>query len=311
MFTLSEFVTRLDEARDFLEEKLITYNGGKKYGQVVFLAGGAGSGKGFAIGQFMESTKFKIRDVDEMKKAFLRINKMTGKYPELRGLDLKNPDDVFKLHMFVKEKGIKDKTLDLLLADKDRSRLPNIIFDITAKDMSDITDVVPLLQKVGYQARDIHLTWVLTNYRVAAQANMERERRVPIKILLGTHKGAARTMNDALMKRKLPRSILDGGVYVVLNNRENTVVWGDNEGVTNAKAARQSAVSGNKPAKGSERRNQNSDGFKFHVKSFSYLTLKKPGKPMNNDQEVMDQVRSWIDANAPKGWSSGKYDKAA
>ena len=33
-----------------------------------FLAGGAGSGKGFAIANFMEKEKFKIRDVDEWKK---------------------------------------------------------------------------------------------------------------------------------------------------------------------------------------------------------------------------------------------------
>ena len=31
-----------------LAEKLIMFNQGKKYGQVVFMAGGAGSGKGFA-----------------------------------------------------------------------------------------------------------------------------------------------------------------------------------------------------------------------------------------------------------------------
>ena len=37
-----------------LEEKLIVYGGGKKYGQIVFLAGGAGSGKGFASEKFMQ-----------------------------------------------------------------------------------------------------------------------------------------------------------------------------------------------------------------------------------------------------------------
>ena len=50
--------------RQYLEEKLIMYNQGKRYGQIVFLAGGAGSGKGFAIKNFMEGEKFKIRDVD-------------------------------------------------------------------------------------------------------------------------------------------------------------------------------------------------------------------------------------------------------
>lgn len=307
MFTLNEFSKRLDEAREFLEEKLITYNGGKKYGQVVFLAGGAGSGKGFAISQFMESEKFKVRDVDEMKKAYLALDKLTGKFPEIRGLDLKKPDDVATLHAFVKKKGIKDRTLTLLLANKDPKRLPNIIFDITAKDMSDITKVVPLLLKSGYQPRDIHLTWVLTNYRVAAKANMERSRRVPIRILLGTHKGAARTMTDVMMKQKLPRSILDGGIYVVLNNRENTVLWTDQDKASTAKQSRAAQTAGQRDGKKLEK----DADFKFHVKSFSYVALKKPGKPMENDQEVMDQLYQWVDSNAPKGWDKVATKKAA
>ena len=43
-----------------LEEKLIVYGGGKKYGQIVFLAGGAGSGKGFASEKFMQKELFKV-----------------------------------------------------------------------------------------------------------------------------------------------------------------------------------------------------------------------------------------------------------
>ena len=37
---------------DILNEKLITYGNRKPYGQIVFMAGGAGSGKGFAISNF-------------------------------------------------------------------------------------------------------------------------------------------------------------------------------------------------------------------------------------------------------------------
>ena len=51
-----------------LNEKLIVLSNGKKYGQIVFLAGGAGSGKGFAKDNFLDSSKFKTRDVDEAKK---------------------------------------------------------------------------------------------------------------------------------------------------------------------------------------------------------------------------------------------------
>ena len=114
-----------------LEEKLIVYNGGKKYGQVVFLAGGAGSGKGFASGKFMQRELFKVRDVDAWKMAFLKLASTTRKYPELRNLKLTSPDDVFKLHMFIKNLGIKGRSLQLLLKDVRPDRLPNIMFDIT------------------------------------------------------------------------------------------------------------------------------------------------------------------------------------
>ena len=39
---------------NFLIEKQILFNQGKKYGQIVFMAGGAGSGKGFAQKIYME-----------------------------------------------------------------------------------------------------------------------------------------------------------------------------------------------------------------------------------------------------------------
>ena len=100
------------------------YNQGKRYGQIVFLAGGAGSGKGFAIKNFMEGEKFKIRDVDEWKKAFMKLSDTKKLYPEIRGLSLRDPKAVYKLHMFVKKKGIKDKSLDLLLKDANTRHLP-------------------------------------------------------------------------------------------------------------------------------------------------------------------------------------------
>ena len=147
----------------YLEEKIILYGQGKRYGQIVFLAGGAGSGKGFAISNFMEKEKFKIRDVDEWKKAFIKLADTKGTHPELKGLQLRNPKDVYKVHMFVKEIGIKDKSLELLLRDANTNRLPNIMFDITMKDANDITDVLPKLIEAGYDSKNIHLTWVLTN----------------------------------------------------------------------------------------------------------------------------------------------------
>ena len=186
-----DYVTKLmsSEKAQLLDEKLIMFNQGKNYGQVVFMAGGAGSGKGFAQSKFMEKNKFKVRDVDEWKKAFMKLSKdprfsnyhavvkrnekgrvlgvdvlkdkpkldyTDTKFMDvilLGDLDLKNPDHVFILHLSVKKLGIKNKTLDLNLSDLKKGTLPNILFDVTLKDMDDITDVLPTLKEVGYDAK--------------------------------------------------------------------------------------------------------------------------------------------------------------
>ena len=174
-----------------LNEKLILFNNGKRYGQIVFMAGGAGSGKGFAIQNFMEKEKYKVRDVDEWKKALIKLAKMKDSNSELAKLNLRNPKDVFKLHTIVREKGIKDKTLDMLLNGAKKDTLPNLLFDITMKDTSDISDVAPKLIDAGYEPRNIHLVWVLTDYKVAAKANKQRDRVVPDDILFMSHQKAA------------------------------------------------------------------------------------------------------------------------
>ena len=135
-----------------LDEKLITYNNRKPYGQVVFLAGGAGSGKGFAGSNFLDSAGFKVRDVDDMKKSLQKLNRLgkldvgtiikkygkkikpkdmeliqkvfnsetpTGIKQTLRNLNLKNPDHVYVLHLLVKSMGIKESSLMYLLKGKD------------------------------------------------------------------------------------------------------------------------------------------------------------------------------------------------
>ena len=262
--------------RQYLEEKLIMYAQGKRYGQIVFLAGGAGSGKGFAIDNFMEGEKFKVRDVDEWKKAFIKLADTKKLYPEIKGLKLKNPKDVYKIHKFVRDKGIKDTTLDLLLRDANTRHLPNILFDITMKDASDIGDIIPKLTEAGYAAKDIHLTWVLTNYAVAIVNNRNRTRVVPEDIMLLSHEGAAANMYD-VVKGKLPRG-LNGGVRVILNNRENTIAWIDPD-TKKPMLTKQGNIK---------------------VKDFTYLTFKKEGKSIGPEADVKRQLLGWIAANVPK-----------
>jgi len=275
MLHFSEF-NEITEKLERLDEKMIVVGGGKKYGQIVFLAGGAGSGKGFARDHFLDSTKFKVRDVDELKQAFLTMRDKHNKYPELKGLDLRRPKDVFKLHTFVKEKGIKDRTLDLLLGQAKEGRLPNVMFDCTLKDIDDITGVLPELLALGYDPKSIHVVWVLTNYHIAVQQNKSRPRIVPDDILLKTHEGAARTMYE-LLSGKVPNGV-NGGIYVILGGAKHTVFYTDPRT--------------GKPLDGRDGR--------MVVKDFKYLKIKDPGKRMQDITSFNHEVLSWIKGNIPK-----------
>ena len=283
---------------EVLNEKLITYGNRKPYGQVVFMAGGAGSGKGFAISNFVDSASFKIRDVDKMKnqlqilnrlgkldiKTIIKkygknikpkdldlINKIESDGYRLQNLNLKNPDHVYALHILVKAMGIKDNSLANLLAGKDNPKtLPNILFDITAKDVTDITSVLPMLKNVGYKAENIHLTWVLTNYVTAMVNNKSRARMVPEDILLKTHEGASNTI-WGLVTKALPKG-MNGRVDVILNNPENTVFYTDSEGRT----------------------------IKGKVKGFLSLPVKKAKGGIFSEKLWKDKLFGWVKDNAPE-----------
>ena len=276
----------IKEGLQLLNEKEIIIGKGANYGQIVFLVGGAGSGKGYSKTHFLQGNKFKSRDVDEWKKAFLKIAMLKNKYPELKALDLKNPDDVTTLHMWVKEKGIKEKTLDTLLLSAKVGKLPNILFDITYKDKEDVNALLPVLKEVGYDSTAFHLVWVLTNYAIAIRQNKDpkRGRVVRDDVMLDTHSGASNNMY-AVLKNGTPSGV-DGGVYIILGGKEHTVYYKDDKG-------------------------RELDGVQVPrtvIKDFKYLKLKEPGKAMTTDAGLRDQAYKWIINNVPRNFGGGAYD---
>ena len=301
----SEYVELKDYKASQLVEKQILYNNGAKYGQIVFLAGGAGSGKGFAVQHFMQGSEFKIRDVDELKIAFQKLdalgkfttqdllNKYGDKISErdkdlikqelldknlkMGQLDLKTPTHVYILHVLVRATDVKNKTLELMLAGAEKGQLPNLIFDSTFKEVSDMTDVLPKLFAAGYEPKNIHVSWVLTNYQIAIKNNKSRARVVPEDILLATHAGAAQTVYN-LVSTSMPPSV-QGGVYVILNNPENTIFIVD-------------------PQTGKAYKDKKGNPV---IKDFKYLTLKEPGKPAKKELDVKKQLLTWIKDNVPPG----------
>ena len=301
----SEYVDVKDYKAYELVEKQILYNKGAKYGQIVFLAGGAGSGKGFAVQHFMQGSEFKIRDVDELKIAFQKLDalgkfttqdlldkygdkisekdkeliqrELTDKNLKMGELNLKTPTHVYILHVLIRATDVKNKTLDLMLAGAEKGQLPNLIFDSTFKEVSDMTDVLPKLFAAGYEPKNIHVSWVLTNYQIAIKNNKSRARVVPEDILLATHAGAAQTVYN-LVSTSMPPSV-QGGVYVILNNPENTIFIVDPKTNKAYKDKKGNPV----------------------IKDFKYLTLKEPGKPAKKELDVKKQLLTWIRDNVPPG----------
>ena len=278
MHTFKQYISEQSQFIELIEKQIIIGKG-KRYGQVVFMAGGAGSGKGFAIKNFIEGEKFKVRDPDEMKKAFLKLAELKNKYPEIRGLDLRNSKDAFKLHEWIKNKRVKEKTLNLLLQDAKRGILPNILIDTTLQNKSKIQEALPALMAAGYDPKNVHIVWVLTDYAVAIKQNRdpERGRVVPDDIMLQTHEGAATTMYN-FIKGGTPRGI-NGGVHIILGGRKNTVLYTDSKG---------------KPLKTGKNKDT------MVVKDFSYITMKKPGSGMTSNKGLQQKAFDWIMKNAPR-----------
>lgn len=264
-----------------IDEKQIQYGKNANYGQVVFFAGGAASGKGFAISNFIDKSKFKIWDVDELKLKLTKLPSMIAKYPGIQDLQLKNPEDVRKLHMIAKQENIPEKELQSWIGNfHHQETLPNLLFDITFKSLDNATFIIPSLIKAGYKPENIHITWVLANYDVAVQRNKTRDRVVPDDILLLTHTGAALTMKD-IMSGGLPKEF-NGSFTVVLNNPEEVTFY--DRSSTNSKNL--------VPTKTSV------------VKDFTYITVKRAGAPMMPWKEMEHQMRekifSWVMKNAPQ-----------
>ena len=260
-----------------LQEKLVVVNKGKKEGQVIFLAGGAGSGKGFAIDNFIAAESYKVVNPDDLKVLALSLGKKKpDEYPEYADLDMKNPEDVAKLHAIIKGKGLFPKKMSMLMKKTESGMLPNLLIDKTMKDVDDFYEFLPTLLRAGYKPQNIHLIWILTDYRMALVQNRKRARTVPDKILIKTHKGAARTMRDYFIRNYPPD--INGEFYVIIGGPQNTVFFSNNKG---------KALNG-------------SDGLPFAIKDFQYFKLKNAGRSnIDKDSEIARKVYDLVDRYAP------------
>lgn len=213
-----------------LKEALITFSkqAYPKFNTVVIMAGGAGSGKGFVLSNLVGVEGYTF-DVDAVKTLSMAAKGITHKIKQKFGkdiskFDLKNPSNVADLHAFVSgffgEYGIDDARKKamfkgVMLADP--SRKPNIIFDVTLKDMQKLANLTRSLEELGYSKKNIHIVWVVNDIEVAKKQNQARSRTVPVDILVNTHRGVSQTMNDIISMGSRVKKYMDGDIVFAFN----------------------------------------------------------------------------------------------
>lgn len=269
----------LHESSEMIFEKLITL-GGKaypKFGNVVIMAGGAGSGKGF-ISSNLLGIEGKVFDVDALKSLSLRAKKIGELAKEkfgvdLGAMDLRNPDNVGTLHDIIgNELNLPKKQqsamfASILTAPSDRK--PNLIFDVTMKDIKKLQDISRNIRRLGYECENIHIVWVINDIDVAIAQNQSRSRVVAQDILMQTHRGVALTMSDIVKGAVEVKQHMDGDIWFVFNKK----------GVD-------STLQMSKTTKGA-----------FAIKDAEMIKIKQKGKPLDKKKlsnEVIDKIISYV-----------------
>jgi predicted kinase len=258
-----------------------------KFNTIVILAGGAGSGKGFVLDNLL-SINGRVFDVDEMKRLAMASTLFAAKVKKEMGVDisdmnLRKSENVAQLHDIIGNIYQLDKKLmsvnvkNVLRAPADRK--PNLIFDVTLKDLNKLNKLTELSQKMGYKKEDIHLVWVMNAFDVAVEQNASRSRVVPEEIMLTTHEGAALTMAKiATMGTKL-KKYLDGDIFIAFNkatlkDKAGTVIRQGDSDIAKSKSGG------------------------FYVKKANYVHMKEKGKTQKSmkdlGMDIVNKIKSYV-----------------
>ena len=236
----------------FLTEAGVAFNNilYPKFNNIVILAGGSASGKGFVLNNVLLISG-KVYDIDDLKDLIIkdqdfndaffdylenhyvskgkkldsRVSEILEKGLTPDELDLKNPLDTSILHFFTAYKDYDNKLKNnLFLQAAKTDRKPNVIFDVTMKN----TDILDMIWKYvvlgGYDPLNVHLVWVINSVKKAIEQNSERSRVVSLGVLKDTHKGVSETMKQILKNFDTKLSsgekvsdLIQGDVWIVPN----------------------------------------------------------------------------------------------
>jgi hypothetical protein len=261
------------EQYDLLIEKLITF-GGKAYPK---------SGKGF-VKDNLVGIEGKTFDVDELKRLASRTPAIVKRVKKDLGVDLaslasnlKKPENVAKLHEIIGDYlGISDrqtKALYKAIIAGNPDTKPNLIFDVTLKDLRKLQNITRQVSSMGYAKENIHIVWVVNDIEIAKKQNAERDRMVPVEILVNTHRGASQTMHDIVSMGTELKKYMDGDIVFAFNK------IGVDSGI------------------------EKSERGGSYIKDANYFYVKKKGKAPTSADKLSDDLKRKISSYVPKNAS--------
>lgn len=262
------------------------------------------SGKGFVLGNVL-LFKGKTFDTDEVKKKILKFkDKKDSKiwkefeqyaieqnYPktDLEDLDLTNSDDTSILHLFTKQRGYYEKFKDLFFSVvANNKNKPNVIFDVTLKDVSALDNIKSYLDTGNYEPKNVHLVWIVNSFDIALKQNAQRDRRVSFDIMLTTHNGAALSMKEIITNAEKYRNIIDGDIWIVPNK-----VGVDSSSIDNTEPEVDWKGKKYKKAVDLEKMKATTT-----IAKYTAIPIKKSGNPAMKFEEIqkdiLDKIREYI-----------------
>ena len=278
---------QVSEVFDQLDEKLITFakKAYPKSGNLLILAGGAGSGKGFILNNLV-GLEGKVFNVDDLKSLAIKTPKIISRVKkefnvDLSKLKLTKGEDVAKLHDIIgTEMNLANKQQIRFFANAlfQRDDLkPNVIFDVTLKDLRKLQNITRMAEAVGYKKENVHIVWVINDIEIAKVQNLDpkRGRVVPVEILVNTHRGASQTMLDIMKMGTSLKKYMDGDIVFAFNK-----IGVDSDLKTSDKGG-------------------------SYIKKSDYFYVKRSGKPPIKFSEIGDNILKKIRSYVPNAntWS--------
>ena len=198
------------------ENKTVTFNGrvNPPYGWAVIMCGGPGVGKTTATKMHIP-IQAKVISSDYFKEAYADMVNLENS-PNFKGektfskndpyvngelpmpkendgvvWDLRNGRQAAQINRTEKQHGLYDKQIsNLLMANNNSQRLPNLIFDTAGRNKNIINKIFQFLNQIGNYK--VSLVWVVANRKVAYASMLGRDRLVPDDAFHDAHNGIYR-----------------------------------------------------------------------------------------------------------------------